>query len=102
MLEFNEDNFKEQVLDCKIPVLVEFYGVHCPPCRALLPILEKLSKEITWMRIGKIDVENYRISAKYDINAIPTLLIIKDGVVVRKMVGLRTEEDLRDCLENFK
>ena len=99
---FTDDNFAEEVLDSKIPVLVDFFAVWCGPCQAIAPVLEKLAKEFDGkVKIGKMDVDqNPQTPAKYGVRGIPNLIIIKDGEVVEQLVGALPEEELRAKIES--
>ena len=98
---FTDDNFTEEVLDSKIPVLVDFFAVWCGPCQAIAPVLEKLAKEFDGkVKIGKMDVDqNPQTPSKYGVRGIPNLIIFKDGEVVEQLVGALPEEELRAKIE---
>ncbi len=87
--QFTDSNFKETVLDTEGIKVIDFWAEWCGPCRMVGPIIEELSKEYDGKAlIGKVNVdENPDISMKYGIRSIPTVLILKDGVVVDKQVG---------------
>ncbi len=82
-------NFKEEVLESDIPVIVDLWAEWCVPCRMVEPILEELSEEYDGkLKIAKVNVdEEGEIAAQYGIVSIPTLLVFKDGSVVRKQIG---------------
>ena len=87
-LEFTDSNFEEVVLDSGKLSVVDFWAVWCGPCRMVGPIIEELHKEHEDVVIGKVNVdENPTISMKYRVRNIPTVLFIKDGKVVDKIVG---------------
>lgn len=88
-LEINESNFEELVLGTDKPVVLDFWAVWCGPCRMIAPIIEEMHHEYGDKAvIGKVDVDNNNeISMKYGIRNIPTVLFIKNGEVVDKVVG---------------
>ncbi|MDD3686076.1 MAG: thioredoxin [Bacteroidales bacterium] len=88
-LEINESNFEELVIGTDKPVVLDFWAVWCGPCRMIAPIIEEMHHEYGDKAvIGKVDVDNNNeISMKYGIRNIPTVLFIKNGEVVDKVVG---------------
>ena len=89
MLEINENNFKEEVLDSKIPTLVDFWASWCGYCTKLIPILEELEQEYgDSLKIVKVNFdENKSLAQKYEIMSLPTLILFKEGIETEKMVG---------------
>jgi len=83
-------------------VVVDFYADWCAPCRALEPILEKLSKEYDEVKFYKVDVmENPDLPARFFVSALPFLLFFLNGLPVHAVSGLIPEDDLRDLIESF-
>ena len=82
-------NFQEEVLNSDIPVIADFWAEWCVPCRMVEPILEELAAEYDGkLKVAKINVdEEGEIAAQYSIVSIPTLLIFKNGQVVKKQIG---------------
>ena len=99
--EFTDGNFESEVLNSSEPVLVDFWAEWCMPCRALAPTIEKIANEYAGkVKVGKVDTDGNRdISMKFGINAIPTVILFKDGQVAQKFVGLRQEKDFKEVLD---
>lgn len=86
---FTDANFKEEVINSELPVLVDFYADWCGPCKMIAPIVSQLADEYEGkVKIGKLDVEASGVTAQeYKVMSIPTLLVFKDGQVVDTIVG---------------
>ena len=95
MLNITKENFNEEVLNSKGLVLVDFWATWCGPCRALGPILEDFANEYTNVKVGKINVdEQPELASQFRVMSFPTLLLFKDGEVVKKSVGLLSKDEL--------
>jgi thioredoxin 1 len=98
-LAVTDQNFKEEVLDFSGVAVVDFWAEWCTPCKALAPIIDKISEELSKndnLKILKLDVDqNPAIQAQYQIFSIPTMKIFKNGEVVKTLVGLRPEEEIK-------
>jgi thioredoxin 1 len=100
--EFTDGGFDADVLKSSEPVLVDFWATWCGPCRQIAPLIDELAlKYQGTVKIGKVNVdENPDLSAKYGINAIPTLLLFKDGEVVEKFQGVPPRARLEAALDS--
>lgn len=101
--EFTTKNFKDEVLNSSVPVLVDFWAEWCGPCRAIAPIIDELGESFnTKASIGKVNVDSESdISAEYGITSIPTLLFFKDGEIVDKHIGNATKSQLEEKLNSL-
>ncbi|MBK7474744.1 MAG: thioredoxin [Haliscomenobacter sp.] len=99
--EFTDGNFKETVLDKEGLTVVDFWAEWCGPCRIIGPHIEELSKEYAGrVLVGKLNVDfNPEVAMKYGIRSIPTVLVLKDGVVVDKQVGATSKQVLASKIE---
>jgi len=97
VLELTDDNFEQEVLQSDKPVLVDFWAEWCMPCKALAPTIDELASEYDGKaKVGKVDTDSNRdVSVKFGIQAIPTVILFKDGEVQQKFVGMRSKEDFK-------
>jgi len=96
----NESNFDKLVLQSNVPVLVDFYADWCGPCKALAPVLESVAQELTHAKIVKVDVDdNPGLAVRYGVEAIPTLVLFKDGQAATREVGMVSKRKLMDLLQ---
>lgn len=91
VVTITNENFEEEVLACKIPVVLDFWADWCNPCRMQAPVIEELARELDGtVKFGKINVdEEAALALKYQIMSIPTLIVMKYGLFQKKAVGLQ-------------
>ncbi len=100
-LELTDSNFEQEVMNASTPALVDFWAEWCMPCKMLAPAIEELAGEYDGqLVVGKVDTDNNRdISMKLGISAIPTVILFKDGEVIKKFVGLQQKADLKTAID---
>ncbi len=100
-VELTTENFKEEVLESDVPVLVDFWAEWCMPCKMIAPVLDEMSEEYDGkLKIGKLNVdEQGEIAAEYNIVSIPTLLLFKDGEVVNQQIGAAPRMRIENLLK---
>lgn len=95
-LVVTDQNFDEQVLKATQPVLVDFWAVWCGPCQIQDPIVSEVASELSGkVKVGKLNVdENPTISQKYMVMSIPTLMIFKNGTIVKQFIGVQSKQTI--------
>jgi thioredoxin len=92
--EVNERNFEQAVLKSDYPVLVDFGAAWCPPCRLIVPALERVAEKYAGrVRVAKLNVdENESIARRYAIKGIPTLILFEHGIERQRVIGAESEK----------
>ena len=89
------ENFEEEVLNSKVPVLVDFWASWCGYCRMLAPLIEQVSEEVTDAKFCKLDTDNDPdLADKYDVSSLPTLLVFKNGELVDRSIGFVQKDQI--------
>jgi thioredoxin 1 len=103
LVDFTDDNFGEEVVNSKLPVIIDFWAETCGPCKLMHPVMRRLADHFgPRAKFGRLDVfKNPRTTEALEIKAIPYLMVVSRGDVVLELVGDRSYEDLKSRLLPF-
>lgn len=101
LIHLTDSNFKKEVLESDLPVLIDFWASWCGPCKMIAPFIEELAREYqNRIKIGKINIEeNPMVPTRYGVMSIPTLMFFKKGQVIDQAVGAMAKAELKRRIE---
>ena len=100
-LKITRENFENEVMKSNLPVLIDFWAPWCGPCQMMGPIIEQLAEEYEGKaKVGKVNVdEEGELSQAFGVMSIPTIVLVKDGKVVKQAVGARPKTEVEAMLQ---
>ena len=98
-LNIDSNNFRNEVLNSEKPVLLDFWAPWCGPCRMVVPIVEEIARERPDIKVGKVNVDDESaLAERFNIMSVPTLVIMKNGEVVKKNAGVISKEAIEEMI----
>ncbi len=99
VLHITKENFEQEVLRSDKPVLLDFFAHWCGPCRMVGPIIEEIAEENEHIKVCKVDVDaEPELASQFQVYSIPSLVVMKDGQVVREALGAQPKAKIMEML----
>ena len=100
VVKITADNFEEEVINRKLPVLIDFWATWCGPCQMQGPVVDEVADEFAGkLKVGKINVdEEGSLAQKYSVMSIPTLILFQNGEVIKKEMGFHSLEEIKTMI----
>ncbi len=102
VVTITNDNFEQEVLAAKVPVILDFWAEWCGPCQMQGPVIDALAEEMEGkVKFGKVNVdEEAALALKYQVMSIPTLIVMQYGIFKTKAIGLQDKEGILELLKS--
>lgn len=101
IVELTMDNFVDEVKNSDKPVVIDFFADWCGPCKMMAPIFQELAQENTNIKFAKCNVDdNTALAMQFQVQSIPTIVVVKDGNVAGKNIGFVSKDELENMIHN--
>lgn len=99
-LHLSAENFKQEVLEAKGKVLVDFFATWCGPCRMMSPIVDQLADELADVKVCKVDIDQAEaLATEYGVEVVPTFIVFENGEAVKSVSGVMPKHVILDMLK---
>lgn len=99
VLNITKENFENEVVKSEKVVLLDFFATWCGPCRMVSPIIDEIAEENEHIVVGKVDVDaQTELATQFQVYSIPTLVVLKDGKVLKQSTGAKSKAQILDML----
>lgn len=100
-MNLTKENWNKEVLETEQPVLIDFWATWCNPCKMLAPVIDEVAEEAKGeFKVGKVNVdEQPELARQFKVMSIPTLIVMKNGNIVEKSVGVIPKKDIINMVQ---
>ena len=99
MIELTSENFREEVIESDMPVLLDFWAPWCSPCKTMMLVIEEMleqyGEQIKFCKVNIDEIPMSDIPNEFRVQAVPTLILVKKGAIINKEVGLKTKDAIK-------